>query len=278
MRRHHADVILAHYNLPIGRSCPAATIVHDVAFLRVPETFALAQRKRLQFSIRRSVSCSEAIVTSSEFSRDELLDCYPSLEKADVVVAPAAPSPSYFQRLSPEKLNEIRSRYLLPAEFVLCVGNVQPRKNLIRTAEAVARSQIPLVLVGQRHGRRLSMPDSARWLGYVPGGDLAALFQLCSVFCYVSRYEGFGLPVIEALASGAVVVTSSTSSLPEVAGEAALLADPHSVEAISAAIQRGLTDTQLRRELQAAGPLRAGQFTYDGSATRVLDRLRQIAT
>jgi glycosyltransferase involved in cell wall biosynthesis len=278
MRRQQVDVALAHYNLPIGIGRPVATIVHDVAFLRVPETFTTRQAMRLRLSIRRSVMRSEATVTVSEFSKRELLDCYPRLDPDRVVVAPNAAGARFFDRPESDELEAVRKRYGLPGNFVLAVGNVQPRKNLARTAEAAARCGVPLVVAGHRHGKHLEGPVAAAgWLGYVPDTELVALYRLCTVFCYVSLYEGFGLPVIEALASGAVVLTSQTSAMPEVAGQAALFADPLSVDSIAHQLAIALGDEGLRNRLKVAGPVRAKHYSWRDSAAAVLDRVRQLA-
>jgi glycosyltransferase involved in cell wall biosynthesis len=278
MRRSQVDVALAHYNLPIGIGRPVATIVHDVAFLRVPETFTTLQRARLRLSVRRSVMRSEATITVSEFSKRELLDCYPGLDSGRVVVAPNAAGGRFFDRPDCDELQAVKKRYGLPADFILAVGNVQPRKNLARTAEAAARCSVPLVVVGRRHGKNLKGPVAAgEWLGYVPDTDLVALYKLCTVFCYVSLYEGFGLPVVEALASGAVVLTSQTSAMPEVAGDAALFADPLSVDSIADQLARAVGDENLRNRLKVAGPVRAKHYSWRDSAAAVLDRMRQLA-
>lgn len=273
----NVDAVIAHYNLPLKLKAPAVTIVHDVAFLKLPDTFARRQRLRLRASVHRSVSRSGATVTVSEFSKSELLGCYPRLQPEDVVVAPNAADEDYFVRRDATDLVEIKKRYSLPDTFVLSVGNIQPRKNLARTSAAAVRCGVPLVVAGRRHGKRLAdSPSDVRWLGYVPRADLAVLYQLCTVFCYVSLYEGFGLPVVEALASGAVVVTSSTSALPEVAGGTAVLADPVSVDSIEGSLVRALGDTQLRDRLRTLGPDRARAFSWRSSAERVLGTLRAL--
>jgi len=182
-----------------------------------------------------------------------------------VVVAPSAAGGRFFECPESEDLEAVKKRYGLPDVFVLAVGNVQPRKNLARTAEAAARCGVSLVVVGRRHGKHLDGPVAAgQWVGYVPDSDLVALYRLCTAFCYVSLYEGFGLPVIEALASGAVVLTSQTSAMPEVAGEAALFADPLSVDSIADQLAKALGDEGLRNRLKLAGPLRREALLVEG--------------
>lgn len=278
MRAGRPDSVLAHYNLPLALGCPAATIVHDVAFLRVGETFPRALRARLRLSVRRSVSRSAAVVTVSEFSRQELLSCYPRLSPDRIVVAPNAPKAIFGRPVAPAELEAVRQRFGLPAEFVLGVGNIQPRKNLGRLVKAAEKCGLPLVLAGQLlHAPPDAVPSSARWLGRVGDEDLAALYRLCSVFAYVSLYEGFGLPVIEALSAGTVVVTSDCSALPEVAGGAAVLVDPGSVDSIAAGLELALSDTELRNRLAQAGPVRSAAYAWSTSAAAVMDTLRHIA-
>ena len=202
----------------------------------------------------------------------------PRLDPDRLVVAPNAAGERFFNRPESDELEVVRKRYRLPANFVLAVGNVQPRKNLARTAEAAARCGVPLVVVGRHHGKDLEGPvAAAQWLGYVPDTDLVALYRLCTVFCYVSLYEGFGLPVLEALASGAVVLTSQITAMPEVAGGAALFADPLSVDSIADQLAKALGDEGLRDRLKVAGPVRAKDYSWTNSAAVVLGRVRQLA-
>jgi glycosyltransferase involved in cell wall biosynthesis len=194
-----------------------------------------------------------------------------------------------FTRLpTPERVHEVRRRYHLTDAFLLSVGTLEPRKNLSGTLQAcrLLRRRLadapPLVLVGASgwrfdERRLVGMREArdVRRLGYVPDEDLAVLYASCSAFVYPSFYEGWGLPVAEAMALGAPTVTSNVSSLPEVAGDAALLVDPTSPEAIAAALERILVDQGTAARLRADGPARARQFTVQAWAAATMDVYRE---
>ena len=197
------------------------------------------------------------------------------------MVMPYAVRPGFATSCSAADLDEVRARYGLPDQFVLAVGNLQPRKNLVRLSQATASLGIPLVAVGRplwRVGevRRSIAPGEITWLGHVSEHDLRHLYRLCTVFAYPSLYEGFGLPILEAMAAGAPVVTSSISAMPEVAGDAAVLTDPRSVEEISAGI-RSLVDSPARRlEYASRGRARAAEFTWVKTASILMGGLRRL--
>jgi glycosyltransferase involved in cell wall biosynthesis len=281
LRRAGATFALGHYLAPVGFGGPVGTVVHDVAYLRVPQTFPRALRVRMRVTIPWSLRRSRLVVTGSEFCKTELLEVYPWLDPARLVVTRDAPNAEFSASLSTDDERAVRIRYALPEQFVLAVGNLQPRKNLPRLIEAAARLDLPLIIVGQEKwlagaSRAGAAARHARFVGYVPVIDLVALYRLCSVFAYPSLYEGFGLPVIEAMAAGAPVVTSATSALPEVAGGAAVLVDPTSVEDIAAGIDRVLTDPTLSARLRTDGKRRAGEFTWSASAAVLLDAVRRL--
>jgi glycosyltransferase involved in cell wall biosynthesis len=186
----------------------------------------------------------------------------------------------------------VRERYQLHDEFVLYAGNVKPHKNLERLIEAFylvrkrGLEHLKLVLIGDEISRYAALRRAVhshqlhkyvRFLGYLPEETLAVMYRLAGVFVFPSLYEGFGLPPLEAMASGSPVVTSNVSSLPEVAGDAAVLVDPYRPEAIADGIERVLSDETLRRDLRAKGLARARQFSWEASVTRVREIYGEVA-
>jgi glycosyltransferase involved in cell wall biosynthesis len=240
----------------------------------------LIERATIGLGVRRA----SRLLCVSEATRQDLVSRYPGVEATTRVVPLAADERFARPRAAPV-LHEGRNRYGLGSDFVLCTGTLEPRKNLLRVLEAHAglSRHITLALVGPRGwdfeqiledvGRR----DDVRLLGQVSDEDLAALYQSCSVFCYPSLYEGFGLPLLEAMAAGAACVTSSVSSLPEVGGDAAVYVDPTSVTEIRDAIDRLLDSEEERRELGARARQRAAQFSWDRTAAETLGALLEIS-
>jgi glycosyltransferase involved in cell wall biosynthesis len=189
-------------------------------------------------------------------------------------------------RVLPDRslLSQVKSKYKTSNHFILAVSNMQPRKNLSRLMQAFARARqqhgIPhkLVLVGQQLwltendlAQARILGDSVVLTGYVPDADLPLLYNAADVFAYPSLYEGFGLPVLEAMACGTPVITSNLSSLPEVAGDAALLVNPYSVEEMSDALVQVLTNGALKTSLRERGLARAGTFSWERTARQTVE-------
>jgi glycosyltransferase involved in cell wall biosynthesis len=258
--------------------------IHDCIHLMFPQylpnRFALAYaRTSIALAARRATR----IMTVSESSKRDILrfvDAPPG--KIDVIYN------AYDERFGIEPGEEdvlrVRERYQLQDPFVLYAGNVKPHKNLERLIDAFsllrgrALDHVKLVLIGddiskyaalRRAVHQHQLHRRVRFLGYMPEETLGALYRLANVFVFPSLYEGFGLPPLEAMASGTPVVTSNVSSLPEVAGDAAVLVDPYDPGAIADGIQRVLTDETLRAELRRKGLARARQFSWDQSVRRI---------
>ena len=193
-----------------------------------------------------------------------------------------------FRPAGPASLGGVAARYGLPARYVLAVGTLEPRKNLTTLLHAFARLRqggdvdpgLQLVLAGARGWldgpifrtvRALGLEQTVRFPGFIDDDDLPAVYSGAALFVFPSLYEGFGLPLLEAMACGVPVITSNVASMPEVAGDAALLVDPRDAGGLAAAIARALRDRKLRARLRAAGLARAGQFSWETAARRTLD-------
>ena len=287
LRRERVTLFHApHYVLPPLVACRSVVTIHDCIHLMFPQylpnrlAYAYA-RTSVALAARRATR----VLTVSESSKRDILrfvDAPP--EKIDVIYN------AYDERFGIEPREEdvvrVRERYQLHDEFVLYAGNVKPHKNLERLIEAfdlVRRrglGDLRLVLIGDDISRYAALRRAVhqhqlhkyvRFLGYLPEATLAVMYRLAGVFVFPSLYEGFGLPPLEAMASGTPVVVSNVSSLPEVAGDAAVLVDPYDPKAIADGIYRVLTDEALRRSLRDRGVARARQFSWETSVRRVRD-------
>jgi glycosyltransferase involved in cell wall biosynthesis len=266
----------------VRRGLPTVLTIYDLNVLRFPRFFRPWFRHYARVVMPRAARAADAIITLSHASKTDIVQGL-AIPEERVTVVPTGVDPSFTPlALESERALEVRRRYELPDDFVLTVGSVEPRKNLPRLLEAIQRlrrdrdtAEVVLVHAGPdgwladevAHARAtLDPPGAVRFLGYVPRQDLAALYGLARLTAYPSLYEGFGLPVAEAMACGCPVVTSNVSSLPEVAGDAAVLVDPASVEDIAAGIAALWTDAGRRRAVAARGRARASCFTWERTA------------
>ena len=276
--RRGANAALGHWNPPLLFSGTRGTVLHDAAFMAVPEAFPYRLRRRVEVSTRLSVLRSELIVTVSGFSASELVNYFPRARRRTIVVAPNAPRDMF--RLSPTEASAAaaaaRAALDLPDRFILAVGNLQPRKNIQSAVEAAAQLDVPLYVAGRAvWGGAAPADPRATWLGYVDDALLPGLYAAASVLCYPSFYEGYGLPVIEAMAAGCPVVCSHSSGLAEVAGDAAQLVDPGSVNDIARGLRQVLEDEPATREMVRRGYQRAASFSWTHTARRVLDAFHE---
>jgi glycosyltransferase involved in cell wall biosynthesis len=267
-RRDRADVLQVSYIGPPVGGPPLVTTVHDVSFEDEPQLFSLPTRLRLQWLVRWSVRRSAAVTAVSEFTRQRLIDLY-RIDPSRVHVVHDGVG-SHWRPITAGESATALSGLLLPQRFVLFVGTSHERKNLPRLIAAVSAlradgwSDLGLVIAGPP-----GAPHAQEWvrhLGYVDDLVLRALYGRASVVAYVSLYEGFGLPVIEALASGAIVVASRTTGVGEAAGDACLLVDPTDVDAIGVALRRAVADDALRAELRGHVQAHLAQFTWARAA------------
>jgi glycosyltransferase involved in cell wall biosynthesis len=267
------DVAHATGLVPCATRAPLVVTMHDVAWVHEPGRYTRQGLRVMRRSLDVARERATAVVTSSESSRRDLEAA--GMDPARVHVVPLgvdhAPAPA-------EAVNVLRRRLDLPARFALFVGTLEPRKNLPRLAAAMARlaEPLPLVVAGPDGWGDVTaaITGDVRFLGFVPAADLPALYASATLFAYPSEAEGFGLPILEAMAQGTPVVTSAGTSTEEVAGGAAVLVDPRDVDAIAA----GIDEAQQRAaELSAAGRRRAAEMTWDATARRTVDIYRAAA-
>ena len=287
LRREAVDLFHApHYVLPPLTPCRSVVTIHDCIHLRFPQYLP----SRLGYAYARGQMCAAThkaarVMTVSEASKRDILR-YFRVPESRIDVIYNAIDERFWLEPDVEEVKRVRERYRLTDPFVLYAGNIKPHKNLERLIEAfhLMRQADPnlkdvqLLIIGdeiskyatlRRAVHRHKLHKHVRFFGFVSDNTLAALYRLADVFVFPSLYEGFGLPPLEAMASGTPVITSNVSSLPEVVGDAALMIDPYDPAAIADAMARVLTDTDLRVDLQGRGFARAREFSWERSIARV---------
>jgi glycosyltransferase involved in cell wall biosynthesis len=251
----------------VSAKCPSVTTVHDLVFRKYPETVApLILRIQTQ-RLKKIAKNNAHIIVDSMSTRNDLEKMYGISKERITVIYPGISSS--YKPQSKKEIDRVKKKYNLPDKFVLSVGTQEPRKNLERLSLATQKTALPLVVVG-KHG----WGQETQTLGFVPDTDLPAIYGAASVFAYPSLYEGFGFPVLEAMACGTPVVTSNNSSLPEVAGSAGVLVDPLSVDAIASGIKTALKNAA---NLTKKGLAQSKLFTWDATAKQTLEVYEKIA-
>ena len=275
---------------PLHAPCPIVITLHDMSLFVHARLHPLKSQLVVRPLIPAMARRAAAIITVSHHAkRDIVAGLHIPPEKVSVIYEAAAPQ--YHVITDAAELDRVRRRYELTQPFILYVGTIEPRKNLTRlvTAFAQARrhcSDLELILVGQLGWKYtpllkaiedLDLGHAVRRLGYVPNGDLPALYHLARALAFPSLYEGFGLPVVEAMACGTPVLTSNGSSLAEIAEGASWLIDPLDVEAIADGLLRLVVDDDVHARLRSAGLARAAKFSWECAAretVRVYDAVQ----
>lgn len=265
--------------------------VHDLSFCRRPQWHKEANNEFSLRALNNAVANADLLIAPSRFTAEELVELYPATQ-GRVRVVPEAVLPVYRPAADPAPMRAVLERHGLERPYLLFVGTLEPRKNLVRLLAAYERlvaggqDEFDLVLAGGTGWKAGPIEEALshspvreriRRLGYVPGPDLPALYQGAWALVYPSLYEGFGLPVLEALACGVPVVTSAAASLPEVGGDAALYLDPEDPEQLLDTLERITGQPGLREDLAAKAPTQAGRFSQEAMGRAALAVYREAA-
>ena len=290
------DVAHTQYNIPLlGAPCPIVTTVHDVSFRVHPDLFLPKDRKILQTLVPRSMRKAARVIAVSESTRRDILRFYPQVPKDNVRVVLEAADSKFHPPAGGQETARAAANTALGLDdrpYLLAVGVLQPRKNLALLLDAFALVKLGLKINGSPPPHRLVIVGKRGWLddtdaqlaglpeavtrdivlaGYVADDDLPALYGGAEALCYPSRYEGFGLPPLEALACGCPVLCSRSSSLPEVVGDAGILLSPEDSDAWARALGKLLSAPPILARWRERGPARAALFSWEKAARETLE-------
>lgn len=272
--------------------CPApfAIAIMDLSFIHFPEMFRKQDLYKLTNWSRDSILRADHIFTISNFSKDDIIKNYSVPEEKVTVTYPGFDQERFGRRISPQEIERIKKRYNIVGDYLLYVGTLQPRKNLTRLIRAFAQikgTHHSLVIAGKKgwlyskildEGKQLGVEDRVRFIGYVTNKDTPALMSGAEALVLVSLYEGFGIPVLEAMALGIPTVISGTSSLPEIAGEVGIMVDPKDVKSITRGLDQAIQLNEFQRKENAVkSKVQAKKFTWKQAAEKTLEVLYELA-
>jgi glycosyltransferase involved in cell wall biosynthesis len=280
---HGPDFVLP----PLGSRTRAIVTVHDLSFLHYPHCFEPALLAYLNSAVPRAAARADWVLADSESTRRDAIERLGVPAQQTSVLYPGV-EPRFRPIDDPTLLDRVRHKYKLTQPFILSVGTVQPRKNYVRLVEAynqLGMADVHLVIVGGRGWlyqelldriRELGLQERVHLAGYVDDVDLPVIYNLARVVAQPSLYEGFGIPIVEAMACGIPVVAANNSSLPEAAGDAGLLVDAMDGEALADALARALTDSHLRQTMTERGVAQARRFTWKKAAQTLQATYQQV--
>lgn len=292
LREDRPDLVHVQYTAPLFCPAPIVVTIHDVSYIDRPDYLPRARAMQLQLTVRRTVKRAARVITISEFSRQRIAETY-DIDPEKISVTPLA-SQRHFRPLNRElAIRQVQERLGVDRPFLLNVGDLHPRKNqigLIRAFRELLRAhpELPhVLLMAGKHTwfaprvleevRRSGLEERIILTDFIEDDFLPTLYNACELFVFPSFYEGFGLPVIEAMACGRPVVCSSATALPEVADGAALLFEPHSIAQQMRAMRDALIDTELNARMEKKSLQRAKAFDWRETARMTLDVYRELA-
>ncbi len=276
--------------LPAGihkSAVPAVVTIHDLIFLSLPGLYSAIDRRIYYRKVKYACQAARRIIATSRQTRNDLI-YHLEIEEEKIDVIYQSISERFFLNHYVEEVNPVLKRYRLPREFILTVGTIEERKNQLGVLQALHRTGLglPYVIVGKptlyteqiiHYAEKYQLLDRLHILTNVPDYDLPALYQQATCMLYLSHYEGFGLPIIEAMACGCPVITSSVSSLPEIGGEAALYCNPNDQEAVETMILKVVENQALSRDMSQKGKKRARVFHPEGRTEALMSFYQKVA-
>lgn len=290
VRDYGIDVLFnPKYSIPLRARCKTSWVCHGMDWYAMPQASAFLDRLSHRYLVPRYANKADALISVSEITTEHLRK-YLNVPRERIHTIYSGLSDGFRAPLSPEQLEEVRQRFGLPPRFLLYCGAVYPPKNFTRLIQAYARvgpaQGVPLVIAGggnrylSEHEldepKRQKIADWVKWPGWIENKDLPAFYQLADGLLLPSLYESVGMPIMEAMACGCPVLTSDRFGTKEIAGDAALLVNPESVDAIAAGIERLLNDRQLRAANIAAGLARSRRFSWNHTASELMRVLESL--
>lgn len=293
LQKEQVDIFWGPSNfLPLRKACKYVVTIHDLSSFTYAHTYPYLRRKYYQYIIKQAVKRADLIITDSEFSRQDIINTFSVLP--EMVKKIYCGIDDIFRRIeSLDAIAQVKSKYKLPDDFILTLGVIEPKKNTERLIRAYAQlrdkhNNVPKLVIGgsKKYGwnnRRifelvetLVLKDAVNFTDFIEQKDLPVVYSAAKLFILPSLFEGFGLPVIEAMACGTPVITSKTSSLPEITGDAAVLINPYDTEEIGQAIIKVISDQQLQTEMRVKGFENVKRFSWQESAHELLCMFEQV--
>ena len=293
LRQDRPDLIHVQYTAPLFCPVPVVASIHDISYLEHPEFFTKSRSLQLRYTVNRTIKIASRILTLSDFSRRAIERAY-NLTDDKVIVVPAAVSSSFRQISRENAIAQVKKKFAISNPFILTVGDLQPRKNplgLIKAYDELmnAHPDLPhdLVFVGndtwfssrvRQAAAKSRFHGRIHFTGYVDENDLLLFYNACEIFIFPSFYEGFGIPILEAMACGRAVACANATAIPEVADAAALLFNPESTGEMVRAMRDLLIDRELRERMERLGLKNATLFSWERTAQKTLEVYYEIET